>query len=114
MSRYLRPGELHALRQIPLPAVLRACGAQADRYDRQKWHTAQASLSLTGMQFMNWKRVCGGDGAIDLVMHLQDLDFPAAVAWLRQRFSLPAPASPTRSESRPIALALTRGSPSSS
>jgi hypothetical protein len=104
MTRYLGSEELCALRQIPLPAVLRACGAQRDRYDRQKWHTTQGSLSVTGMQFMNWNCGWGGGGAIDLIMHLQDLDFLAAVAWLRQRFSLAPPILPSGSAARPLFL----------
>jgi Protein of unknown function (DUF3991)/Toprim-like len=104
MTRHLGPDELHALRQIPLPAVLRACGARLDRYDRKKWHTVQGSLSVTGLQFMNWNRGCGGGGAIDLVMHLENLDFLAALDWLRQRFPLPAPTSPARSAARPLLL----------
>lgn len=104
MNRYLGPDELHALRQIPLPAVLQACGARLDRYDCKKWHTTKGSLSVDGLQFMNWNHGCGGGGAIDLVMHLEDLDFLAAVDWLRQRFSLPAPASPAQSAARPLLL----------
>ena len=104
MTRYLGPDELDALRQIPLPAVLRVCGARPDRCDRKKWHTTQGSLSVTGLQFMNWNHGSGGGGAIDLVMHLEDLDFLAAVAWLRQRFSPPAPGLPARSAARPLRL----------
>ncbi|PYY03346.1 MAG: hypothetical protein DMG69_32665 [Acidobacteria bacterium] len=104
LTRRLGPDELHALRQIPLPAILRTCGGRPDRYDRKKWHTAQGTLSVTGLQFMNWNRGCGGGGAIDLVMHLEDLDFPAAVAWLRQRFSLPVPVSSARPALRPLLL----------
>jgi hypothetical protein len=104
MTGYLGPDELHALRQIPLPAVLRACAARADRCDRKKWHTTQGSLSVTGPQFMNWNRGCGGGGAIDLVMHLEDLDFLGAVAWLQQRFWLPVPGSRARSVTRPLLL----------
>jgi hypothetical protein len=100
----LGPEELRALRQISLPAVLRACGARPDRYDRKKWHTVQGTLSVTGLQFMNWNHGCGGGGAIDLIMHLEDLDFLAAVHWLRQRFSLLAPASPARSAAHPLLL----------
>ena len=104
MTRRLGPDELYALRQIPLPAVLRASGARRDRSDRQKWLTAQGSLSVTGMQFMNWHRGRGGGGAIDLVMHLENLDFPAAVAWLQRRFFLPAPAASARPAARPLRL----------
>jgi hypothetical protein len=84
--------------------VLWASGARPDRYDPKKWHTAQGSLSVTGMQFMNWNRGCGGGGAIDLIMHLEHLDFPTAVAWLRQRFSLPAAAACARPAAGPLLL----------
>jgi hypothetical protein len=104
MTRRLGPEELHALRQIPLSAVLRASGARPERYDRKQWHTAQGSLSVTGMQFMNWSRGQGGGGAIDLAMHLRNLDFPAAVAWLCQRFWVPALSPPTRVGGGPLRL----------
>ena len=96
--------ELQALRQIPLPAVLRMCDACPDRYDRKKWHTVQGALSVTGLQFMNWTLGRGGGGAIDLVMHLRNLDFPAAVAWLRQRFCLPTPTASPPPTLRPLLL----------
>src|SRR6059058_1788705 len=80
------------LRRIPLTAVLRACGAQPDRYDKAKWHTSEGTLSVTGTKFMNWQRSQGGGGAIDLAMHLNHLAFPAAVAGssgsFRSRFLL--------------------------
>jgi hypothetical protein len=80
---------LDQLRRIPLPAVLRESGAQRDRSDKAKWHTPQGDISITGMKFMNWHQSCGGGGAIDLAMHLNDLDFKRAVAWLERRFSIP-------------------------
>ncbi len=61
------------VRAIPLPAVLRLTGAQRDRHDKAKWHTAQGVLSISGMKFMNWNQGTGGGGAIDLVMHLNHL-----------------------------------------
>lgn len=75
------------LRAIPLQSVLLETGAQRDRSDRAKWHTAKGAISITGVQFMNWNRGIGGGGAIDLAMHLNDLDFKAALHWLRHRFS---------------------------
>jgi hypothetical protein len=105
MTHRLGPDELRALRQVPLPDVLRTCGARPDRYDRRKWHTAQGCLSVTGMRFMNWNQDRGGGGAIDLVMHLENLDFLAAVNWLCRRFSLPLlPASSYRHLSRSLLL----------
>ena len=80
---------LDQLRRIPLPAVLRETGAQRDRSDKARWHTPQGDISITGMKFMNWHQGRGGGGAIDLVMHLNDLDFKRAVAWLQRHFSIP-------------------------
>jgi hypothetical protein len=85
---------LDQLRRIPLPVVLRETGAQRDRYDKAKWHTPVGTISITGLKFMNWQRNAGGGGAIDLAMHLNDLGFPAAVAWLQRHFPLPPVAEP--------------------
>src|SRR5262245_32833179 len=94
---------LDQLRRVPLPAVLRETGAQRDRYDRAKWHTPQGAISITGMKFMNWHRSLGGGGAIDLAMHLNDLDFKAAVAWLQCHFPI-APDSEPSPAARRLAL----------
>ena len=75
------------LRPIPLEKVLPLCGGCPDRHDPHKWHTPQGVLSLNGPKFMNWSRGTGGGGAIDLVIHLQHLSFPAAVDWLAQHFA---------------------------
>ena len=84
------PGDrLEPLRRVPLPAVLRETGAQRDRADQAKWHTPKGTISITGMKFMNWHQSRGGGGAIDLTMHLNDLDFKAAVAWLQRHFAIP-------------------------
>ncbi len=80
---------LDQLRRIPLPAVLRKAGAHSDHSDKVKWHTLKGDISITGMKFMNWHQSFGGGGAIDLAMHLNDLDFRRAVAWLQQHFSIP-------------------------
>ena len=93
---------LHQLRGIPLPAVLLETGAQRDRYDKAKWQTTKGAISITGMKFMNWNQGRGGGGAIDLAMHLNGLDFKAAVDWLRRHFAVP-----DFSEPRPSARSLT-------
>jgi hypothetical protein len=41
------------------------------------------------MKFINWNHGVGGGGAIDLAMHLNNLDFKAAVEWLWKHFSNP-------------------------
>jgi hypothetical protein len=95
---------LHQLRTIPLESVMRAAGAQPDCQDKAKWHTRKGSISITGMKFMNWNQGFGGGGAIDLAMHLNDLDFKAAVDWLGRLFPLrryPQLRLPTRSLSLP-------------
>jgi len=75
------------LRAVPLTAVLRLSGAQPDRFDPHKWHTAQGVLSVTGTQFINWHLGWGGGGAIDLVMHLHGLGFGQALEWLEHHFA---------------------------
>ena len=85
---------LDHLRRVPLPAVLRETGAQRDRSDKAKWHTSKGAISITGMKFMNWQQSLGGGGAIDLAMHLNNLDFKAAVAWLRRHFLIPTDSVP--------------------
>jgi Toprim-like/Protein of unknown function (DUF3991) len=79
----------HQLRAIPLESVLVASAAQRDPHDKAKWHTAKGPISITGMKFMNWNQGHGGGGAIDLAMHLNGLDFKAAIAWLARCFSIP-------------------------
>jgi len=79
---------LRHLRAIPLESVLVLSGARRDPHDKAKWHTAKGALSITGMKFMNWNRGHGGGGAIDLAMHLNGLDFKAAVDWLGRCFSI--------------------------
>jgi hypothetical protein len=87
---------LGQLRRLPLPAVLRETGAQRDRSDKAKWHTPKGDISITGMKFMNWHQSRGGGGAIDLAMHLNDLDFKRAVAWLQRHFSIPPDFEPSQ------------------
>ena len=83
MSRYdqLRR-RADAVRRISLEIVLLRRGATRDASDKSKWHTEQGPVSVTGMKFFDWHRSEGGGGAIDMVMHLAQSDFPTAVAWL--------------------------------
>ena len=99
------------VRTIPLEGVLCLSGAHPDRYDHHKWHTAQGVLSVAGAKFMNWTRAQGGGGAIDLVMHLQGLNFTQAVQWLAQSFPGPLSSEPPPGIPR-MALALPPPDPS--
>lgn len=76
------------IRAVSLETVLILRGAVRDRRDRSKWHTEQGPLSLSGPKFMSWQRGRGGGGAIDLVMHLAEVDFRTAVAWLEQHVAV--------------------------
>jgi hypothetical protein len=82
------------LRALPLPVVLAALEATPDPSDPAKWRTARGVLSVTGPKFINWNQGVGGGGAIDLVMHVQQLGFGRALQWLEDRFFTPAPAQP--------------------
>ena len=87
------------VRALPLQSVLLATGAEPDRFDKAKWHTAQGDISVTGMKFMNWSRGVGGGGAIDLAIHLNGMGFKDAVEWLWRRF--PGLGSPERARLDP-------------
>ncbi len=91
MTFWQRRQQAEHLRAIPLETVLPLCGGQPDHCDKHKWHTPEGVLSVTGPKFMNWNRNAGGGGAIDLVIHLQHLDFKAAVDWLAQHFPIATP-----------------------
>ena len=75
-----------AVRDLPLQMILLERGAKQDPRDKSKWHTERGSLSLTESKFTNWCCHTGGGGAIDLVMHLANVDFRQAVVWLEQHF----------------------------
>lgn len=89
------------VRAIPLEAVLALIGAERDLCDRARWRTAKGALSVTGSKFFNWNRALGGGGAIDLVIHLEDLRFKAAVEWLAHHFPDSAPSRPADPPDRP-------------
>jgi 5S rRNA maturation endonuclease (ribonuclease M5) len=75
------------VRNILLVDILRRNNAVQDKYDKHKWHTYKGVISVNGQKFMNWNQDFGGGGAIDLVIHLLDLDFKTAVIWLAENFA---------------------------
>ena len=89
------------VREIPLPTVLLALGAQQDQSDKAKWHTSRGVISVTGCKFINWQSATGGGGAIDLVIHLHHLDFKGAIAWLCSRFPAHLPTPPSGETPKP-------------
>lgn len=100
---YAQLGRLASeLRCTPLEIILPALAAVRDCTDKDRWQTPLGSISVTGSQFFNWNRQTGGGGAIDLVMHLRQINFKEATLWLRDRVDaghLPAPQ--TRAASSP-------------
>jgi hypothetical protein len=92
-----RREQARCLRTLPLDSVLRLWGAQPDHDDKNKWHTQDEVLSVNGAKFMSWSRAVGGGGAIDLVMHLENIGFREAVDWLEHHFpgvTAPEPVPP--------------------
>jgi len=84
------------LRAIPLDTVLKYWGAERDRRDQARWRTGRGSLSVTGAKFFNWHCNEGGGGAIDLVMHLGEMDAVAAIQWLQQHLGSAPAAAPAQ------------------
>ena len=76
-----------AVREVSLEAVLKYRGAERDPRDKSKWRTEQGPVTVTGAKFSCWRSGHGGGGAIDLVMHLADVNVRQAVAWLEQHMA---------------------------
>jgi Plasmid recombination enzyme/Protein of unknown function (DUF3991) len=74
------------LRQIPLTQVAYESGLDPDWQDKQKWRGEIHTINITGEKFYDWQKMKGGGGAIDLVMHLQNVSFTEAIDWLGDRF----------------------------
>jgi len=75
------------VRDIELRRVLERTGAVMDKKDPAKWHTGQGTLSVNGQKFFNWTENAGGGGAIDLIIHLHQVNLIKAVAWLAENFA---------------------------
>ena len=90
----------NSVRDIDLKVVLERTGCHQDASDKAKWHTPRGVLSVTGQKFMSWTMGSGGGGAIDLVMHLKDVDFKTALFWLSEYFSISG--FQTRSKEKPF------------
>jgi hypothetical protein len=82
------------LRALPLSAVLKALEATRDPQDAAKWRTARGVLSVSGSKFINWNLDLGGGGAIDLVMHVQQVGFGQALEWLERQLGAFTPLPP--------------------
>lgn len=74
-----------AAHRVPLERIASRLGLDAVPNEPHKWRGQGYALNLNGNQFYDWQALKGGR-AIDLVMHVQQCDFKAAIAWLRDRF----------------------------
>lgn len=83
-----------SLRDIELHRVLKKTGAIMDKKDPAKWHTHQGILSINSQKFFNWTQNVGGGGAIDLIIHLYQLDFIKAICWLEDNLPSKAVSAP--------------------
>lgn len=97
-----------AVRSIPLETVLTYWGAQRDRHDKSSWRTERGPLSVTDSQFFNWHCRKGGGGAIDLVMHLGDMDVSVAIKWLQQHLGATPAAAPSTSAGLSVSFSRAR------
>ena len=89
------------LRRIDLKTILALATAVRDRSDKNKWHTCQGIISVSGQKFFNWNQSEGGGGAIDLVIHLKKCDFNTALCWLSEHFPSAVRGVETKCVSRP-------------
>ncbi len=75
---------------IDLADVMRALGGQHDRYDKKMWRVNGEHISVNPARnggaavFYNHDREKGGQGPIDLMMHVTGYDFRQSVAYLAQ------------------------------
>ncbi len=76
---------LTRFRSLPLEEVAAALCLELVQ---QSWRHERHQIRINGTQFYDWheSQLCGGGGAIDLVMHVNQSDFKSAVAWLADRF----------------------------
>lgn len=73
------------VRGADLEDVAAHLGLECDRHDKHKWRDGDHIISISGPLFMDWLADAGGRGAIDLVMHVQRVEFKEAVEWLSGR-----------------------------
>ncbi len=73
------------MRSLPLEEVAQRLGLQKHRYDKHKWKSDAHIISINGEKFYDHLAMKGDGGAIDLVMHVQGLNYIEALSWLSGR-----------------------------
>ena len=82
-------------REIPLVDVMTQLGATQNSRDKRNWDTAAGRISIgnedqgLSTKFHNQDLNTGGGGAIDLVMHVDGVDYKTALRWLLDTFGSP-------------------------
>ncbi len=74
------------VRSLPLETVAVELGLDSYPQRPHKWRSPGFEINIKGSKFYDWQVLKGGGGAIDLVMHVRDCGFRAAVGWLRDQF----------------------------
>ena len=74
--------DLDSLRNTPLDQLLKRLGGEPDPKDKHNWRTPMGRMTVTGTKFFNHDEGTGGGGAIDLVMHIRQVDFRGAIRFL--------------------------------
>ncbi len=92
------------VRPTDLAIVATHLGLEQDHCDPHKWRDAGHIISIDGSKFMDWAADRGGGGAIDLVMHVQRVEFKEAVRWLsgQDLTAQPLSAQPLRVKDRDL------------
>jgi len=70
------------VRDIPLSAVFDQLDCKPDRRDKKNWDTPAGRISVDGQKWYNHDLAKGGYGSIDLVMHVANVDYKGALAYL--------------------------------
>lgn len=80
--------EAALVRDLPIEPILEKLGAERCANDKNNWESSVGRISVKGMKFFNHDRETGGGGAIDLVMHIGELGYKDALAWLGKEFGI--------------------------
>lgn len=75
------------LGKVDMEIVAEQLGLVRDRFDQHKWRSDAHIISINDGKFQDWATNTEGEGAIELVMYVQTIDFKAALAWLSRHSS---------------------------
>ncbi len=79
----------NSVRNFELETVAEELGLERDKQDSHKWRGDGQIISINGQRFYDHLNSSGSGGAIDLVMHVNNCQYPDAVDWLADRSATP-------------------------